>query len=263
MIASRTDSTFRSLPRRAAWLLALMLLPEPMTASAAELTVAVAANFKATLDALAPAFEAESGHRLRSASGPTGKLYAQIVHGAPFDVFLAADGVATQRLEREGRTLPGSRFVYARGRLALYSPKRPPGDDPRAFVAAGGFRHFAIGNPKTAPYGAAAERLLQRWGLLEALRPALVHGENIGQTYQFIATGNADAGLVALASMLDPKAPVPAAQWRVLPADDVAMDQEAVILKRTAAPDAARAFVAFLRSAAARQRIEASGYALP
>lgn len=243
---------------------ALMLLSMASPALADTLTVAVAANFKTTLEALGAAFQTRSGHRLNIASGPTGKLYAQIVHGAPFDLFLAADGRSTARLEAEGLILAGSRFVYARGQLVLFAPGLPPGGEPLALLRNGGFRHLAIANPKTAPYGLAAEQALRKWGVLDRLRPKIVYGENIGQTYQFVATGNAELGFVALSYMLDPKAPAPQQRWWRVPQEDYgALDQEAVILKRSEHPDVARRFVAFLRSPAGRRIIEASGYAVP
>ncbi len=231
-------------------------------APAAEVAVAVAANFTAPLEKLATVFEKQSGHHLVVSSGSSGKLYLQITAGAPFAVLLSADAERPLRLEREGAAVPGTRFTYALGTLVLWS--RDPGlVDPAGAVLAGGrFRHLAIPNPELAPYGAAARQVLQSLGLWQKLAPRLVQGEDLGQTFQFVATGNAELGFVALSQVRAAGGPrgslwlVPAARYHPI-------EQQAVLLARGKDDPAARAFLDFLRSAPARALIQEFGYGLP
>lgn len=226
-------------------------------AQAGEVHVAVAANFATTVRALGEAFEKESGDTVVVSAGSTGKLYAQIVNGAPYEVFLAADAERPRRLEAEGHAIAGSRLVYALGQLVLWSPDTERVKD--ASALRGKFRHLAIANPELAPYGAAARDTLRRLGLWDALQPRLVRGEDIGQTYQFVATGNAELGFVALSQVTG----AAGSRWLV-PADHHApLEQQAVLLAPGRDDDAARAFLAFLQGDAARTMIEAAGYALP
>jgi len=231
-------------------------------AKAAEVAVAVAANFTAPLDKLAAAFEKTSGHHLVISSGSSGKLYVQITAGAPFEVMLSADAERPLRLEKEGAAVAGSRFTYAIGKLVLWS--RDPGlvDPAGAVLASSRFRHLAIPNPETAPYGAAARQVLQGLDLWQKLAPRLVQGEDIGQTYQFVATGNAELGFVALSQIRAAGKPqgslwiVPSERYRPI-------EQQAVLLTRGKDNPAARAFLEFLRGAAARALIQEFGYGLP
>ena len=172
-------------------------------ACAAEVQVAVAANFTAPMQKIAAAFEQDTGHRAKLAFGATGKFYAQIRNGAPFEVLLAADDETPAKLEREGAALAGSRFTYAIGRLALWSARPGYVDDQGEVLKRGAFKHLAIANPKLAPYGAAAVETLDRLGLLAALQPKFVQGENIAQTFQFVSTGNAELGFVALSQVME------------------------------------------------------------
>lgn len=176
---------------------ALLLLTSLGPAMAGQAHVAVAANFAPLMPALAERFERDTGHTLVISSASTGKLYAQIVHGAPFDVFLAADDDYPHRLEREGRGVAGSRFTYAVGRLALWSPRPSIVDGDSAVLKQKRFRKLAVANPRLAPYGAAAREALEKLGLWTSLQPQMVFGENIAQTYQFVASGNAELGFVA------------------------------------------------------------------
>ncbi len=240
-------------------LLASFLLATPVFA--AEATVAVAANFLPVLRDLARQFSREQGHRLRLSAGSTGKLYAQIRHGAPFDLFLAADAERPRRLEREGATVPGSRYTYAVGRLVLWSAGPARFDDGLAWLQAGGFRRLALANPKTAPYGRAAREFLEKQGLWRHLAGRLVRGESVAQAYQFVASGNADAGLVALAQVR--AGGHRGSLWPVPAGDHGPIVQQVVLLKRGADNRAARAFHEWLRGAVARQRIRAAGYDLP
>ena len=231
-------------------------------ARAADVAVAVAANFSAPLEKLAAAFEKQSGHHLVVSSGSSGKLYLQITAGAPFAVMLSADVERPERLEKEGAAVSGTRFTYAIGKLVLWS--RDPGlVDPAGAVLAGGrFHHLAIPIPELAPYGAAARQVLQGLNLWQKLAPRLVQGEDIGQTLQFVATGNAELGFVALSQVRAAGKPegslwiVPAERYRPI-------EQQAVLLARGKDDPAARAFLDFLRSAPARALIQEFGYGLP
>lgn len=231
--------------------LVLTAVLTPRLALAAEALAAVAANFAKPVEALAARFQAETGHTIKVSLGSTGKLYAQIANGAPFDLFLAADQARPEKAEAEGLAVPGSRFTYASGRLALI---RSDGGEPSLdFLKEGAFRHLAIANPKLAPYGLAAEQAMSGLGLLEQLRPKLVFGENIGQTFAMAATGNAEAGFVALSQVTGPR-------W-VVPADlHAPIHQDAVLLTRSADNEAAKGFLAYLRSEEGRQIIRGFGY---
>jgi molybdate transport system substrate-binding protein len=235
-----------------------LLLALASGARAGEVHVAVATNFAKTAHAVAEAFAAGTGHRALVSDGSTGKLYAQIVNGAPFEVFLSADAERPRRLEAEGHAVPGSRFTYALGRLVLWSPDpaRVTGEE---VLRRDDFRHLAIANPELAPYGAAAQQVLEKLGLWEKLEPRLVRGEDVGQTFHFVATGNAELGFVALSQVTDQGG----SRW-VVPGDRFApLEQQAVVLGHGRDDVAARAFLDFLRGDAARAMIEKAGYGLP
>jgi molybdate transport system substrate-binding protein len=237
------------------------ILARPVAAG--EVHVAVAANFAPVLERLAAEFERATGHRVLASPGSTGKLFAQIENGAPFEVFLSADAERPQKLEASGAAVAGSRFTYALGRLVLWSP-RPGLVDGRGRVLAGGrFQHLAIANPETAPYGAAARQVLARLGLAERLAPRLVQGEDVGQTYQFVATGNAELGFVALSQVLTPGGTPHGSLWVVPGQFYDRLEQQAVLLTRGKDEPAARAFLEFLKGATARRTIKQAGYGLP
>ncbi len=228
-------------------------------APAEEVTIAVAANFTDATREIAPLFEKATGHTTKISYGSTGKLYSQIEHGAPFEVFLAADTKRPVKAEEAGLAVPGTRFVYAKGQLVLWSAKPDLISDGEAFLKGGDFAHLALANPKTAPYGLAAEQVMTHLGLLDSLKPRLVQGDSIAQTFQFASTGNAEAGFVALAQVRGWKGDA-GSQW-VIPADYYApIDQSAVLLKKGEANPAAKAWLAFLKSDAAREVIERYGY---
>lgn len=229
-------------------------------ARAAEVSVAVAANFAAPLKRIAAAFEQHSGHRVLSAVGSTGSLYAQVVHGAPFQVFLSADQKTIARLESEGHAVAGSRYTYATGRLALWSAQPGLVDDRAEVLRSARFQRLAIANPKLAPYGAAALEALDQLGLRGALQPRIVQGENIAQVHQFIASGNAQLGFVALSQVVQEGRPTGGSVWVVPTGLHAPLKQDAALLKRGADSGAARAFLEFLRSDAARAIIRAHGY---
>lgn len=229
-------------------------------ARAAEVSVAVAANFAAPLKRIAAAFEQHSGHRVLSAVGSTGSLYAQVVHGAPFQVFLSADQKTMARLESEGHAVAGSRYTYATGRLALWSAQPGLVDDRGEVLRGARFQRLAIANPKLAPYGAAALEALDQLGLRGTLQPRIVQGENIAQVHQFIASDNAQLGFVALSQVVQEGRLTGGSVWVVPRGLHAPLKQDAALLKRGADSAAARAFLEFLRSDAARAIIRAHGY---
>lgn len=249
------------------WLRLGVLLPLALTlgvqpARAAEALVAVAANFAEVVATLQPMFEARTGHRVVATTGSTGKLYAQIVAGAPFDVLLSADAATPERLEAEGHGVEGSRFTYALGKLTLWSadPERI-GDDGRAALVDPSLRFVAIANPDLAPYGAAAREAMQALGVWDDLQGRIAMGQNVGQTHSLVATGAAELGFVALAAVQSPRAAAAGSSWDVPPDLFAPILQDALLLQRGADNEAARAFLAFLRSPEAAQVIEAFGYA--
>lgn len=226
---------------------------------AATARVAVAANFLPTAAVLGEAFSAVTGHVVAFSAGATGQLFAQISQGAPFDVFLAADQARPTRAVRDGLAVAESQITYAVGRLVLYS--RDPGRVNGAESLRGNdITRLAIANPATAPYGAAALDVLAHLGLNEALAPKLVRGNNVAQAYQFVATGNAELGFVALAQLSDRAG---GSRWLVPQDWHAPIKQDAVLLAHAADNPAARAFLAYLHSAEAQAVIAAAGYALP
>ena len=232
-------------------------------ARAAEVNVAVAANFTAPMQRIAAAFAADSGHQAVLAFGATGKLYAQIANGAPFEVFLSADDETPARLTREGLADPASRFTYAIGKLVLWSPEPGLVDDKGAVLRNGSFRHLAVANPRTAPYGAAAMSVLEKLGALPTVSSRLVQGENITQTFQFVSTGNAELGFVAASQLVKDGQPLGGSRWEVPAALYEPIRQDAVLLGKGAGNPAAAALIAYLRSDKARAMIRSYGYELP
>ncbi len=242
-------------------LVALGLALPALAARAGDVQVAVAANFTAPMQAIAAEFEKDTGHRAVTAFGATGKFYAQIKNGAPFEVFLAADDTTPARLEAEGDAVTGTRFTYAIGRLVLWSAKEGY-VDAKGEVLTSDFRHLSLANPKTAPYGAAAMDTLAKLGLADRLRGRIVQGENISQAHQFVSTGNAELGFVALSQVFKDGRITSGSAW-VVPAGMYApIRQDAAILSRGKDNPAARAFVDYLKGAKAAAIIRAYGYAL-
>lgn len=222
--------------------------------------VAVAANFTAPARALAEVFARTTGHEAKLSFGATGAFYTQIKNGAPFDVLLAADNERPVRLEKEGDTVPGSRFTYATGQLVLWSAKPGLVDDEGAVLKHGQFGKIAIANPKNAPYGAAAVEAMNKLGLAAALQPKLVTGESIGQTYNFIATGNAELGFVALAQVLEGGKLKSGSMWVVPAQYHAPIIQDAVILNRAASNPAAKAWMELLKTPQSKALIRSYGY---
>jgi molybdate transport system substrate-binding protein len=232
-------------------------------AQAAEVQVACAANFAAPLSRIAGEFTAATGHTLKVATGATGKFHQQISAGAPFEVLLAADDETPARLVQEGLGVAGSNFSYAIGKLALWSAQPGLVDAHGAVLASGRFGHLAVANPKISPYGQAAMAVLKARGLSESLTPRLVTAETIAQAYQFVATGNAELGFVALSQLLVPGRPAGGSHWLVPPGLYSEIRQDAVLLKTGAANPAASALLAWLKSEPTRAVLQIYGYGLP
>jgi len=248
----------RGLPRAIA---ALALAALACGARADELQVAVAANFSAAAQKIAAAFEADTGHVVKLSFGATGKFYAQIASGAPFDVLLAADQATPARLVAEGKGLAGTRRTYAIGRLVLWSADAGLVDAQGEVLKSERWKHLAIADPKLAPYGEAARETLEHLKLADAVKPRLVTGESIGQAFQFVSTGNAELGFVALGQVqpVDGAKP-PGSMWLVPANLYTPLKQDAVVLASTRSRAAAVAFADYLSSDKARALIKSFGY---
>ena len=267
----------------------VLLLPALLACSRkvehTELHAAVASNFQRTFRQLADQFQAQTGARVVASFGSTGKLYAQVQNGAPFDVLLSADDARPLRLEREGLAVPGTRFTYALGRLAVYGSKLGPPKGVEERLRAGAYQRVAIANPSTAPYGHAAQQVLERLGVWSTVSKTAVRGENIAQTLQFVESGAVDVGFVALADVLDKGAGQSARRaatanesgqsarraatanetgqyWTVPGSLHDPIRQDAILLVRGEKNALARAYLEHLKSASARALIERSGYGL-
>ena len=225
-------------------------------ASAGSTNVAVAANFTAAAREIGAAFNAATGHSAVFSFGSTGQLYAQITQDAPFDVFLAADQARPMRAVTEGFAVPESRFTYATGKIVLFS-KTPGLEMGPDILTDAAIRKIAIANPRTAPYGTAAVAALKALGLFDAVSPRIVQGNNIAQAYQFVETGNAEIGFVALSQIVRH---ADGARWVVPGTLYPAIAQDAVLLKRGTGNPAATAFIAFLKRAEAREIARSFGY---
>lgn len=226
-------------------------------AFAGETKVAVAANFTEAAKAIAARFKARTGHDASLSFGSSGQFFTQIANGAPYEVFLSADVERPQKAEAEGLAVPGSRFTYATGRLVLYS--KTPGlvDGKGAVLKTGKFEKLAIADPKAAPYGQAAVETLTRLKLYDALKPRIVTGASITQAFQYVQTGAAEVGFVALSQVVDEKG---GSRWVVPAANHTPIDQQAVLLKTGQNSEAAKAFLTFLKSGEAKAIIKRYGY---
>jgi molybdate transport system substrate-binding protein len=242
------------------WWITAALMACSTHAGADEVLVAVAANFAGPLTQLSAGYTAATGHTLKVSSGATGKFYAQIVAGAPFEVLLAADDETPRKLIAEGFGVAGSNSTYAIGKLVLWSAQPGYVDDQGAVLTRGAYAHLAIANPKLAPYGRAAAEVLQARGLGPALAAKLVTAESIAQAYQFVATGNAELGFVALSQVAVPGQPVAGSYWLVPPSWYGEIRQDAVLLKPGDKNPAAAALLAYLKTPAARALIQSYGY---
>ncbi len=229
-------------------------------ALADEVQIAVAANFTAPSKQIAADFEKDTGHKAALSFGATGKFYAQIRNGAPFEVLLAADDETPARLEREGAAVPGSRFTYATGRLVLWSAKPGFVDDKGEVLQKGDFRHLSIANPKLAPYGAAAVEVLTGLKLLVALQPRFVQAENIAQAHQFVASGNAELGFVALSQVMKDGKLGEGSAWIVPAGLHQPIRQDAAILDKGRGKPGAEAWLKYLKGDKAKAVIRSFGY---
>ena len=232
------------------------------SALADEVQVAVAANFTAPIQAIARDFEKDTGHKLVASFGATGQFYTQIKNGAPFEVFLAADDTTPAKLESENETVKGSRFTYAVGTLALWSAKEGYVDDKGLVLKGNQYQHLSIANPKAAPYGLAATQTLDKLGLTDATKARIVEGQSIAQAYQFVQTGNAELGFVALSQVFKDGKLTSGSAW-IVPADlHEPIKQDAVILNKGKDNPAAKALMAYLKGPKAAAVIKSYGYEL-
>lgn len=243
-------------------LLLVITMTLPMVTMAGEVSVAVASNFTAPMKIIAQAFERDTGHKVILSFGATGQFYAQIKNGAPFAVLLAADDETPARLEREGVAVPGTRFTYATGKVVLWSKKVDLVDDKGEILKTGKFDKLALANPKLAPYGAAAIQVLEKLNLTKQLGPKLVEASNIGQTFQFVSSGNAALGFVALSQVFENGKLKEGSGW-VVPSNLYSpIKQDAVLLTSGKANVAAQDLLQYLRSDKAKAIIVSFGYDL-
>lgn len=239
----------------------LLVLATANVAHAGEVQLAVAANFTAPMKAIAARFEQDTGHKVLVSYGSTGKFYAQIRNGAPFELLLAADDETPARLENEGAAVPGSRFTYAIGKLVLWSAQAGVVDDKGEVLKKGTFSHLALANPKTAPYGAAAVDVLKKLNLHSALEGKFAFGENIAQTHQFVVSGSAALGFVAMSQVFENGKLTSGSAW-VIPASLYrTIRQDALMLAKGKDKPAAAAFLQYLKSDKAKTIIRSYGYA--
>lgn len=244
-----------------AFVIAGLLAMTATLAHADETQIAVAANFATPAQKIAVEFEKQTGHKAVVSTGSTGKFYAQIVNGAPFDILLAADDETPAKLEKENQSVSGTRFTYAIGKLVVWSAKAEFVDNKGEVLSRGNFNHLSIANPKVAPYGAAAVETLKALGLHDKLQTKLVMGENIAQAHQFVATGNAELGFVAYSQIIkDGK--IEGSAWVVPEKLYSPIRQDAALLNKGKDNKAAIAFVEFLKSTKARDIIRSYGYSL-
>ena len=229
-------------------------------ATAGEIRIAVAANFAPTLAKISRAFEEKTGHQIILASGSTGRHYAQIVNGAPFDAFFAADAARPRLLEEAGIGIANSRYSYAVGRLVLWSPQPGVVDDTGAILSSTHFHRLAIANPRLAPYGLAAKEVLEGMLLWEKLQDKLVRGENINQAFQFVHSGNAQLGFIAASQLAGRGKPAAGSRWLVPAELHTPILQQAIQLTNS---DIARQFMEFALTSEAEQIIVKNGYDLP
>lgn len=226
---------------------------------ASNIRVATASNFSETLKAIARQFEIKTGHTVIVIPGSTGKLYAQIKHGAPFDIFFSGDIKRAELLDTENIAVASSRFTYAIGKLILWSPQTGYIDKQGNVLKERKYRYLAIANPKLAPYGKAAYELLQKMGIWDNLQGHMVRGENIGQTFQFVKTGNAQLGLVAYSQIKQPGHAITGSFWIIPESYYTAIKQQAVMLKDN---DSVQSFYAFVKSSEAQDIIRSFGYGI-
>ncbi|CAN8140554.1 Molybdate-binding protein ModA [uncultured Thiomicrorhabdus sp.] len=243
----------------------VVMLVSSGAALAQTATIAVAANFTKTIEVIGEEFTKETGHKLKFSFGPTGKLFAQIKNGAPFDAFFGADEKRALKTIEDGTGVNGTYFVYAQGQIALYSDKYPVKEQPLEVLKKAEFRHIAMANPRTAPYGERAQAYVKKMGLYDGLKSKIVNGESIAHAFQYVATGNAPIGFIALSQIVDPQSPIykKGEYWVVPQADYAPIKQGAVVLKRGQDNTAVKAFMEFVQSPKAIEIIQSYGYSTP
>jgi molybdate transport system substrate-binding protein len=244
-------------------LLAAAIVFSAASAWADEVQVAVASNFAKPLEAIGSKFKAATGHDIKVSAGATGKLYAQIENGAPFEVFISADSKTPKKLVEAKQAEADSQFTYAFGTLVVWSSKDGYVDDKGEVLKKGEFQHLAIANPKTAPYGTAGMEVLEKLGLKDAVTPKLVQGENITQTYDFVSTGNAELGFVALSQVSKDGKLKSGSAWQVPEEMYTPLAQDAVLLSKGKDNAAAKALLDYLKGEDAQAVMTSYGYALP
>ena len=227
---------------------------------AEEALVAVAANFSAPMQQIAASFQQDTGHQLRMSFGATGGIYAQIKNGGPFDVFLSADQITPQKLEAEGLGVAATRFNYAIGQLVLWSKQDGLVDDKGQVLSGKNIQRIALANPKLAPYGVAAWETMTALGLLEELKPKMVQGDNIAQTYQFVSTQNAQVGFVALSQVFANGQLTSGSAWIVPPHLYKPIRQDVILLKNGKDNSAAKALLMYLKGEKAKAVMKSYGY---
>jgi molybdate transport system substrate-binding protein len=242
--------------------LLLLAAAASVPAFAGEVQVAVASNFTAPMKVIAAQFERETGHKVLASYGATGKFHAQIQNGAPFDVLLAADDDTPAKLDKENATVPSTRFTYAIGKLVLWSAKAGMVDAKGDVLKTGKFDHIAVANPKLAPYGLAAQETLQKLNLFTPLQAKFVTGDNIGQTYQFVASAAAPLGFVAMSQVYEDNKLKSGSAWVVPSTMYSPIRQDAVVLTKGANKPAVTAFIRYLKGARAQAVIRCYGYDL-
>lgn len=238
----------------------IILLLSSSFSFADEISVAVAGNFFKPLKVLAAQFEAQTGHNVQLSVGATGKLYAQITNGAPFEVFLAADQKRPTKLVEQQLAVKESQFTYAKGKLVLWSSDPALIDAQGSRLKSPDLQHLAIANPKTAPYGEQATRALKNLGLYEQLEAKLVQGQNIGQAFQYVSSGNVQQGILALSQVTNDGQITSGSAWIIPGSLYQAIQQDAVLLDKGKNNPAAREFLAYLKTPAALQIISLFGY---
>lgn len=235
----------------------MLLLPVAAASQAGEVKVAVAANFTQPAKDIAAAFKARTGHQASLSFGPSGQFYTQIMNGAPYEVFMSADAERPIKAETEGLGIKGTRFVYAYGALVLWSADPKLIDAKGAVLKGGKFKKLAIADPATAPYGVAAIETLEKLGVYDTVAPKIVKGTSIAQTYNFVSTGSAELGFVALSQIYRSKA---GSRWIVPKSYYTPIDQQVILLKTGDKNPAARAWLTFLKSPEAAKIIRSYGY---
>lgn len=245
-------------------LCAIWLISVPPVVWAGTTLVAVASNFTKPMNEIAAAFNKATGHEANLSFGSSGKFVAQIENDAPFEVFLSADEKNPKKLEESGKGVANSRFTYAIGKLVLWSAKSDLVDDQGKILGKGGFKHLALADPKLAPYGLAAEEAMENLGVLEKLKPAFVLGENISQTQQFISSGNAELGFIALSQVIGKDGKISEGSGWIVPYNlHNPIKQDAILLRKGEPNPAASALIEFMKSPEALEIIRRYGYSLP